>query len=116
MQKSIRYKFQLKAKLRKASRKFNAIARLAPYMRSPKKCILMNAFFKSQFNYCPYELNRLHERYLRIVYKDKNSHFEDLLERDGSVFTNHQVIRFLAIEMFKVFKGISPQIVNDFSV
>ena len=29
------------------------------------------------------------------------------------VFTRHQNFKFLAIEMFKVFKGISPQIVKE---
>ena len=37
----------------KASQKTNALTRLAPYMGTTKKRILMNAFFKSQFNYCP---------------------------------------------------------------
>ena len=37
----------------KASQKTNALTRLAPYMGATKKRILMNAFFKSQFNYCP---------------------------------------------------------------
>ena len=46
----------------------------------------------------------------------KKSHFEDLIERDDSASTHHQSIRFLAIKVFKVFKGISPQIVRDFSV
>ena len=59
----------------KASQKLNALAGLAPYMGTTKKCILMNAFFKSQFNYCPLvwmccnrslntKINRLHERCL----------------------------------------------------
>ena len=37
----------------KASRKSNALARLANYMELPKRRILMDAFFKAQFNYCP---------------------------------------------------------------
>ena len=56
----------------KASKKLNALARLAPYMETTKKRV-MNAFFKSQFNYCPLvrmfcsrslntKINRLHER------------------------------------------------------
>ena len=56
----------------KISKKLNALARLAPYMETTKKRI-MNAFFKSQFNYCPLvwmfcsrslntKINRLHER------------------------------------------------------
>ena len=37
----------------KASQKIKALARLAPYMGTAKKHIIMNTFFKSQFNYCP---------------------------------------------------------------
>ena len=37
----------------KASQKINVLTRLAPYMGTTKKRILKNAFFKSQFNYCP---------------------------------------------------------------
>ena len=37
----------------KASRKLNALARVTNCMGLPKRCILMNAFFKTQFNYCP---------------------------------------------------------------
>ena len=59
-------------------------------MELPKRRILMNAFFKAQFNYCPViwmfhsrALNnkkiRLHEGCLRIIYNDKLSKFEELL-------------------------------------
>ena len=37
----------------KASRKLNALARVTNYIKLPKKRILMNAFFKVQFYYCP---------------------------------------------------------------
>ena len=58
------------------------------------------------------KINRLHQRCLRIVYNDKKLNFEDLLERDGPASIHHQNIRFLAIKMFKVSKGISHQIVK----
>ena len=56
----------------------------------------MKAFVTSQFGYCPLvwmfhsrainnRINKLHEMSLRIVYKDRNSTFEDLLEKDDSV-------------------------------
>ena len=58
-------------------------------MDLPKGRILMNEFFKSQFNYFPIrkfhrrllnnEINKLHEKCLRIVYNDKKSNFEELL-------------------------------------
>ena len=37
----------------KANRKLNALARIANYIEVPKSRILMNAFLKSQFSYCP---------------------------------------------------------------
>ena len=73
----------------KANRKLNALARVTNYMELPKRHILMNAFFKAHFNYCPIvrmfrsrslnnKINRLQERCLRIIYNDKCSSFEEL--------------------------------------
>ena len=53
------------------------------------------------------KINHLHERSLRIVYKDNISSFEDLLKRERS-FTIHQKnIQLLAIELFKVNGNLS---------
>ena len=60
---------------KKTGKKICALARVTPYMGTAKKHILMNAFFISQFNYCPLvwmfhsrtnniKINRLHERCL----------------------------------------------------
>ena len=84
----------------------------------------MNVFFKSQFNYCQLVwmcynrslntiINRLHERYLRIVYYNKKSNFNKLLVRDGSVSIHHQNLQKLAAEIFKVSIGLSLEIVDE---
>ena len=96
----------------KANRNLNALARLTNYMELPKRRLLLNAFFKAQFNYCPVvwmfhsrflnnKINRLHERCLRIIYNDKHSNFDVLLEKDNSVSIHHNNIHSLAIEMYK---------------
>ena len=106
---------------RKASRKIYALARIAPYMDLSKPCMVMNAFFNSQFNYCPLiwmchnrmtnrKINRLHERCLRIIYNDKQSSFKMLLEKDSSVPIHDRNIQCLATEMYKVSNGLSPPI------
>ena len=77
---------------KKDSMKIYPLARVTPYMTGSKKCILMNAFFRSQFSYCPFVLmchsrtlnnktNKLHERCFGNVYNDKLSSFQNLLDR-----------------------------------
>ena len=91
-----------------ASRKIHALARVTPFMNLSKRRLLMNSFFKTQFNYCPLiwvfhsrennrKINRLHERCLRTIYNDKQSSFNELLEKDGSVSIH---------EMYKNSKGL----------
>ena len=86
----------------------------------------MNSFFTSQFNYCPLtwmchsrtmnnKINRLHERWLRIVYSDKTSSFERLLEKDGSATIHTRNLQNIAKEIFKVYKNLSPAIITDLS-
>ena len=104
---------------KKASSKVCALARVTSGMILAKKLSLMNAFFNSQFNYCPLiwmchscednnNINRLHERCLRIIYNDKQSSFNALLEKDGSVSIHERNIKILATEMFKVSKNLPP--------
>ena len=88
-------------------------------MNLPKRKILRNAFFNSKFSYCPLtwmfysliinkKINRLHERYLTIIYGDKQSPFEELLKKDSSVSFHERNIQILATEMYKVRKGMPP--------
>ena len=58
-------------------------------------------------------INRIHERSLRVVYNDKKSTFEELLERDKSVTRHIRNLQILVTEMFKVKNGIAPEIMND---
>ena len=57
-------------------------------------------------------INRIHERALRITYRDSASSFEDLLKKDGSFTIHQRNIQALAIELFKVINGLSPKIMN----
>ena len=92
-------------------------------VRITKRLSLLNTYFISQFNYCPLawmchspaknsKITRLHERCLRIIYEDKASIFEQLKEKDSSVSMYTRNLDFLAVEMFKVFKGLAPTIIN----
>ena len=84
----------------------------------------MKVYISSQFGYCPLDwmmhgrsidnkINHVHERALRIVYKDKFSSFENLLERDKAVKIHFRNLQVLVREMFKVKNGIVPEIISD---
>ena len=53
-------------------------------------------------------ISRLHERVLRLVYRDSKLAFEELLEMDESFTIHHRNLQKLATEMFKVKNNLSP--------
>ena len=107
-----------------ASKKLHALARVSNYMNMEKRRTIMNAFINAQFGYCPLvwmfhsrtlnnHINKIHERSLRIVYKDEYSSFDEFLKQDHSFTIHERNIQTLAIEIFKVINGISPEIMNE---
>ena len=84
----------------------------------------MNAFFNSQFNNCPLiwmfhsrliinKINRLHVRCLRIVYRENQSTFEELPQKDNTVSVHQRNFQFLATELYKVLNVLSPDLMKD---
>ena len=59
------------------------------------------------------KINKLHERCLRIIYSDKQSSFEELLEKDSSVSIHQINLQVLATEIYKVRKGVLPAIITE---
>ena len=52
--------------------------------------------------------------YICYIYLTDSS-FENLLDKYKSVSIHHKNLRSFAIEMYKVHRGISPDILNDLS-
>ena len=84
----------------------------------------MKAFITSQFRYCPLiwmlysrtlknRINNIHERALRLTYKDDKSSFKQLLEKDHSVTVHQKNLQVLVTEIFKVKNNLAPDIMKD---
>ena len=55
------------------------------------------------------KINWLHERCMRLIYEDKTSFFEELLEQDKIVLMHIRDLQMLVTEMFKVYRSrLSP--------
>ena len=81
---------------KKARQNFPGLSRIFPFKQLPKRRLLINEFFmESQFTYCPSVC--MHHR-----------NIGELPEKDNSVIIHKRALRFPAIKMFKVIKGISP--------
>ena len=58
-------------------------------------------------------ISRLHERCLTIIYNDKHSIFEVLLNKDDSVSIHDNNVHALAIELYKIPNDMSPKIMSE---
>ena len=85
----------------------------------------MNAFMTSQFSYCPLvrmshsrttnnRIDKIHEKTLRLVYKDeKNLSLDDLLKKDKSASIHQINLKILATEIYKARNDLGPEIIKD---
>ena len=59
------------------------------------------------------KINPLHERYLRIVYNDNKSSFQELLDKDKGVTIHVKNVRALAVEIFKGSNNYSTSLMSE---
>ena len=101
LDRSMSFNTHIKNICRKAGQKLSALLRISPYLDQGKKVLLYKSMIKSQFNYCPLVwmycsrqsnnlINRVHERGLRLTYRNKtNKQFQQIL-RDKNEPTIYQ--------------------------
>ena len=88
--------------------------------------VLMKTFMEAQFGYCQLvwmfhrrvlnrKINHLHERSLRIVYRDSISSFQELLQKEHSFTIFHRNIQSLAIKLYKIKENLSNEIMSSIS-
>ena len=99
------------------------LARLENFLSLEQRKLLIKSFIESQFSYCPLtwmfygtktnaRINHVHERALRIVYRNNSLCFDELLKIDKSYNIHHKNIRTVAMELYKVKNSLSNQIMQ----
>ena len=58
-------------------------------------------------------INSLHKRALRVVYRDYNATFSELLSKDKSVTIHQRNLQLLATEIFKTKNELNPEIMGE---
>ena len=125
--KDLSFKNYLDSLCKKASQKLHALARMSNFMDTNRIVLTMNMFVQSQLSYCSLiwmfydrriinKVNKIHERALRIAYKDSHSYFESLLERNNYVYLHQRNLHLLLVEIFKTKENLNPSFMNDIFV
>ena len=121
---SLSFKQHVKTLCKKAGQKLHALARISRYMDTELLEQLMRAFVLSHFSYCPlvwmfydrtldHKINRVHERALRIAYKDYGNDFGFLLEQTKSVPVHVRNLQLLMTEIYKTKSDLNPLFMKD---
>ena len=58
-------------------------------------------------------VNSLHQRALRVVYRDYNATFSELLSKDKSVTIHQRNLQLLATEIFKTKNELNPKFMAE---
>ena len=115
----------VKSICRKAGHKLSALLRISPYLDQRKKVLLDKSMIKSQFNYyplvwmfCSRQRNnliiRVHERGLRLTYRNKtNKEFQKILRKKNELTIHRKNLQALMTEVYKIVNGIAPPVVNS---
>ena len=85
---------------------------------------LLNSFINAQFSYCPLiwifhdrnlnaKVNKIHERALRIVYKDTHADYEALMKLGNAVSVHQRNLKYVMTEIYKTKNGRNPSFMRE---
>ena len=63
-----------------------------------------------------HEMNKIHERSLRLLLKNYMDDFQDLLSSSGDISIHQRCINSLLTEVYKYIHNLSPEIMKKFSL
>ena len=118
------FKEHLNTICKKANLKLHALNRISRFLSPEQHVLIINAYIKSLFSYCPlarmfcyrrimHKINKIHERSLRLLLKNYKDDFQDLLRCSGDISIHQRCINSLLTKVYKYFHGLSPEIMNE---
>ena len=127
LDKKLCFKQQIKSMCKKAGQKLHALSRISYFLDTDQLKRIMKTFILSQFNYCPLvwmfcdrtlnnKINRIHERALRIAYKDMTSDYDTMLLRDNAVPILIRNLQLLMTEVYKTKWELNPSFMKEIFV
>ena len=116
----LKFKNPVKNLCKKASQKIWTLPHLTNYLDDSE----INVIIKPQFSCCPLVwmfcfrqtnnmINKLHERALRRVLKDRVSDFQALLRKSNNISCHRRNIQMFMIELYKIKNEFAPLILNS---
>ena len=120
----LNFKAHIRNKCQTASCQINALKRISKFMNEHCRLSVYKSFINANFNYCPIvwmfcgntnlnKLEKLQERALATVYGDNSLNYEDMLQRSSQLRIRINLMRLVAIEIFKCSRGVNPLYLND---
>ena len=120
LDRNMNFHTHIKNICRKAGQKLSALLRISPYLDQRKKVLFYKSMIKSQFNYCPLvwmfcsrQSNKVHERGLRLTYRDETKDFQQILREQNETTIHQRNLQVLMTEVYKIVNTIAPPIMNS---
>ena len=122
--KNLNFNNHIKSICRKAGQKLSALLRISSNLNMKQEKLLNKSTIKYQFNYCPLVwmfcsrqsnnlINKIHERSLRISYKDQKTSYHNLLGTHNELTIHQRNLQVLMTKIYKIVNGVAPPIMNS---
>jgi hypothetical protein len=121
----LKFEEHISKSVKKANSKLFVIKRGLGMLNFEKRKVLLNSFVQSQFSYAPLvwmcgkvsnkKIDQVHYNFLKILYNDYASTFEQLLDKYCEFTVHQKNIQKVLIEMYKVNKEQGPSYLMKFS-
>ena len=110
---------------KKANLKLHALNRISRFLSPEQYVLIINAYIRSLSNpFCTlvwmfcyrgikHKTNKIHQRFLRLLLKNYQDDFQDLLRSSGHISIHQRCINSLLTEEYKYIHGLFPEIRND---